>query len=103
MRQLFLLVSLMLFSLGSQAAENINYSCTMNGAERSISVVYLTNDQEVPCEVRYSKDGETQVLWTYANETGQCEQKAESFAEKQESWGWECATGAPETADATAE
>ena len=76
MRQLLLLASFMVVSAGSFAASNITYTCALDGAERLIEVVYLESGQELPCEVRYSKEGETQVLWTYANEIGQCEAKA---------------------------
>lgn len=99
MRQLLMLASFMVVSAGSFAASNITYTCALDGAERLIEVVYLESGQELPCEVRYSKEGETQVLWTYANEIGQCEAKAAAFAEKQASWGWQCETISSGTED----
>ena len=95
MRKLMLLIGFVFFSTGSVAAENISYTCSLDGAERLIEVVYLESGQQLPCEVRYSKDGETKVLWTYANEMGQCEEKAAAFAEKQATWGWQCDSATP--------
>lgn len=99
MRQLLLLVSFIVISVSSFAAENITYTCALNGAERLIEVIYLESGQELPCEVRYSKEGETQVLWTYASEIGQCEDKAAAFAEKQAGWGWQCETLTADSAE----
>lgn len=90
MRKLLPLISLLLISISSFAAENINYVCTLNNSERQIEVAYLEKDQSVPCEVRYTKEGNTDVLWTYSNEIDQCEQHAEAFVAKQESFGWQC-------------
>ena len=45
---------------------------------------------ELPCEVQYTKDGATSVLWQASNEAGYCEQKAADFVEKQRGWGFEC-------------
>lgn len=68
--------------------------CTQGGMERKIEVVYLGADT-VPCEVRYTKLGYTQVLWNAQAEEGYCEAKAAEFVEKQRGWGWECVESAP--------
>lgn len=65
------------------------YVCTQGGMERTIEVVYLEADA-VPCEVRYTKNGDTRVLWSAQAEEGYCEAKAAEFVEKQQGWGWEC-------------
>lgn len=68
--------------------------CTQGGMERKIEVVYLGADT-VPCEVRYTKFGDTQVLWNAQAEEGYCEAKAAEFVEKLRGWGWECVESAP--------
>lgn len=77
-----------------------SYLCTNGGAERSIAVVYRDAGQPVPCEVHYSKDGQSQILWSASQEAGYCEEKAKAFADQQTSWGWQCAM-ANETDPAT--
>ncbi|MBB3166884.1 hypothetical protein [Simiduia aestuariiviva] len=67
-----------------------SYVCTHGGMERSITVVYHEPGQAVPCEVQYTKQGESQTLWRADNEGGYCEAQASAFAEKQAGWGWEC-------------
>lgn len=66
------------------------YICTQGGMERRIEVVYL-GAGTVPCEVRYTKGGHTEVLWSAQVEEGYCEVKAIEFVEKLKGWGWECA------------
>ena len=53
-------------------------------------LVQILTGIELPCEVQYTKDGATQVLWRASTETGYCEDKAAQFAEKQRGWGWQC-------------
>jgi hypothetical protein len=36
------------------------------------------------------KDDSTQTLWNANNVRGYCEEKAETFVEKQKGWGWSC-------------
>lgn len=80
-----------LFVLGfaQMAFANTTYVCTSGDMERRIEVVYLGTDT-VPCEVRYTKNGTTEVLWSAQAEEGYCEAKAAEFVEKQRGWGWEC-------------
>lgn len=75
------------------ALADTSYVCTQGGMERKIEVAYLGTDK-VPCEVRYTKNGDTQVLWTAQAEEGYCEAKAAEFVEKQRGWGWECVESA---------
>ena len=63
--------------------------CQLGDAVRIINVVY-PQGSELPCEVQYTKDGATSVLWQASNEAGYCEQKAADFVEKQRGWGFEC-------------
>ena len=71
------------------AADNQVTHCQRGDAVRIIEVAY-PQGTEVPCEVHYTKDGQSSVLWRASNEAGYCEQKAAEFAEKQRSWGWQC-------------
>lgn len=90
MRKLLLSGFVAIVSINAMAKDNIKYSCTLDGAERVIEVVYATPDQPLPCEVRYTKEGQTQVLWSYTNSVDKCEVQAASFVEKQSTWGWQC-------------
>ena len=76
-------------SLNAAARDDITYTCTLDDAKRIIEVVYTT-EEPLSCEIRYTKAGETQVLWTYNNELDACEIQAESFVQKQTTWGWRC-------------
>ena len=71
------------------AMENQKTVCTHGIQERIIEVVY-TGEGEVPCEVHYTKDTGSQVLWSAQGQVGYCEEKAAAFIEKQRGWGWEC-------------
>jgi hypothetical protein len=102
MRKIIFPVMAALLSMNVMAADNIKYSCTLDGVERVIEVVYPTAGEKLPCEVHYTKEGETQVLWTYTNEVDKCEVQAESFVQKQTTWGWRCSNeSAPVTDTAT--
>ncbi len=73
------------------AMENQKTICTHGNQQRIIEVVY-TGEGEVPCEVHYTKDSGSQVLWSAQGEAGYCEEKAAVFIEKQRGWGWDCET-----------
>ncbi|MDH3715554.1 MAG: hypothetical protein OET44_17090 [Gammaproteobacteria bacterium] len=75
----------------TMAATDQRTVCTHDSQERVIELVYPAGNQ-LPCEVRYTKDGTTEVLWNAQNETQYCETKAAEFVEKQRGWGWQCAT-----------
>ncbi|WP_062067062.1 hypothetical protein [Cellvibrio sp. OA-2007] len=103
MRKFILLGSLLAVSMSATANDAIKYTCTMSNTERVIEVVYASSDKPVPCSVSYTKDGTSQTLWNYENTEGQCEAKAAEFAEKQNSWGFNCSSKASsETTEATA-
>lgn len=104
--------SLALLSPLLLADHGTTYTCTMDGTnDRIIKVEYKNEGATVPCEVTYTKDGETKSLWRYENTQGECEKHAEAFAEKQRAWGMTCSTGsapvmmedAPAAAEATAQ
>ena len=76
--------------LAGHALADMTYLCTNGAQERIISVIYLEEGQQVPCEVQYRKEGVTETLWDARNEAGYCEERAREFVEKQRQWGWLC-------------
>ncbi len=81
---------LLMMASGTALASD-SYLCKHGNQTRTISVVYNTPGQMVPCEVLYEKAEGTQSLWNANSQEGYCEAKAEAFVEKQRGWGWECA------------
>ncbi|GAB58260.1 hypothetical protein [Rheinheimera nanhaiensis] len=86
---ILLLTSLSIFAVHADQTTH----CQKGEAVRLIAVVYPQGG-ELPCEVQYRKEGNTEVLWRASNEAGYCEQKAAEFAERQRSWGWQCVSTA---------
>jgi len=84
-----LLLATSLFALIPAAHAGMKAICSYGPDTRIIEVVY-SGEGTVPCEVHYTKNEGTQVLWSARSESGYCEQKAEEFIAKQRSWGWEC-------------
>ncbi len=83
-----LFASLLVSATTAMAGED--YVCDYDGEKRIISIAYSSDQQAVPCEVRYDKGQGVETLWTAQTEVGYCEKKASEFIEKQESWGWTC-------------
>ena len=79
--------------------------CTQGELTRTVSVVYTTPGQEVPCEVLYEKpqEGEPATLWRAQNEAGYCEARAEEFIDKLTGLGWDCADAEDAEEEATAQ
>lgn len=77
-------------ALSASANANSSYVCSNAGQTREIHIVYDEPGNEVPCSVLYKKADGEKVLWSAQNQLGYCESKAADFAEKQESWGWNC-------------
>ncbi len=68
------------------------YVCKLNDSTRTIRVNQFTTG-DLACNVTYKKgQAPAQELWQAHNEPEYCEQKAEAFITKQESWGWQCAS-----------
>ena len=89
---LYLVISVGL--LAGTAVADETYICTHGTQERIITIIYQDQEAKIPCEVQYEKEGVTETLWTAQNVVGYCEEKTQSFLEKQRSWGWSCeATG----------
>lgn len=86
--------------LAGTAVADVTTTCTNAGQERIITIVYQDQATKVPCEVRYTKDGVTETLWSAQNQLGYCEEKVEAFVEKQRGWGWTCTEAAEVTGEA---
>ncbi len=83
----------------AQASHGDRTVCSHGNQTRIIEVKY-TGEGQIPCEVHYTKDTGSQVLWSAQTEGGYCEQKAAEFVEKQRGWGWECETTVAAAEDA---
>ena len=66
------------------------YICRHHEAVREIEVVYDSPGQTVPCRVVYRKAEGERTLWSASAQTGYCEEKAQTFVDKQRGWGWSC-------------
>jgi len=64
--------------------------CTNGYQERVVSIIYQDQDAKVPCDVQYTKNGQTETLWHAENEYGYCDDKAEEFIQKLNELGWLC-------------
>jgi hypothetical protein len=95
-----IILMLLLLPASALAMEKQTTQCQLGNAVRLISVVY-PQGTKLPCEVHYSKDGRSEVLWSARNEAGYCEQHAAAFTEKQRGWGWQCVDAAENTSSAT--
>ncbi len=70
-----------------------SWSCSKDNNVREVHIERAT-DASVPCDVVYKKLTEgvsDQILWNAENDDSYCEEKAEGFVAKLESWGWVCA------------
>ncbi|TKB51320.1 hypothetical protein FCL40_01825 [Ferrimonas sediminicola] len=90
MSALLLLVS----ALASEPAlagveQGEEYICKNGAQERRIQVIY-PQGAPLPCEVHYTKGGNSKVLWRAQNEAGYCEAQARAFAAKQETMFFPC-------------
>ena len=71
-----------------------SWNCSHTDLVREVVIEYLDPaGAPVPCNVIYKKQTEgfeDQVLWSAENLDGYCEEKAQDFIAKLESWGWVC-------------
>lgn len=92
MKALLITSALAILSTNTLALENISTTCHHGAQTRIIEVVYRDSDSPLPCEVQYTKEAGTETLWSAQNLEGYCEEKAAALVEKQQGWGWDCAT-----------
>lgn len=79
--------------LAGAARADITYVCTYGQKERLITVMYADQATRLPCEVRYTKEGATEVLWHATTQAGYCEEKAQGLVQQHLEWGWRCGGG----------
>lgn len=85
----FLIATCLIVPAGAYAE---SWSCSHGNDVREVHIERPTTDA-VPCNVVYKKLTEgvaDQVLWNAENDDSYCEEKAEGFIAKLESWGWVC-------------
>ena len=90
------ILMLVQFGLGSSAvyAAEGKWECTSGALKREISITFEDSAKKAPCHVMYKKDSRSEeaatALWTAANDSSFCEQKAKGFVEKLGGLGWTC-------------
>jgi hypothetical protein len=89
-RQLVIALTLSIPVLAA-AQSSRSFPCTQGSSARRVEIAY-SSSAEVPCEVRYYKEGESspQVLWSAATQSGYCEMQARDFVAKLQAMGWVC-------------
>jgi hypothetical protein len=102
-RQLAIALTLSLPALAA-AQSSRSFPCTQGNLARRVEIAY-SGSADVPCEVRYFKDGEStpQVLWSAAIQAGYCETQARDFVAKLQAMGWVCSDSGTSQAPAPAQ
>lgn len=72
------------------SSNGFSTTCKMGSVERKVEIVTTDATKKVPCEVKYTKDGEEKVLWNATTDASYCETKASEFVAKLSSLGWQC-------------
>lgn len=67
--------------------------CKSGNSERHIEVVSTNAEKGAPCEVKYTKDGDSKVLWKANSDAQFCKTKATGLADQLASSGWKCDAG----------
>jgi hypothetical protein len=88
---LVLFLGTLILSTAAHAQEG-SYTCTHGKAVRKIEVKYTEAGKKTPCEVIYTKEGETQgkSIFSAKVKEGFCEEKAKEFSEKLTGLGFPC-------------
>lgn len=73
------------------AQSNQSFPCTNGGLTRRVEIAY-EGAADVPCEVRYFKEGDAtpHLLWRATTKSGYCEAQARDFVAKLQGIGWVC-------------
>ena len=89
-----LFLSIAIFSASYSFGADGKWECTSGASKREITVKYEGGEKKAPCQVLYKKDAKSEeagsVLWSAANESSYCDQKASAFVEKISGMGWTC-------------
>ena len=81
---------LMLAVISFQTYAQSKYVCTKGHAERDVEVIYHAPNSNTLCEVKYTKQNHSEILWSAQHKVGYCETKAQQFTEKLTGFGWSC-------------
>lgn len=82
--KIFTAITGALFVLQAQANP---ITCKSGSQERTIEVV---TSEAKSCEVKYTKEGQSQTLWTSKRDAEFCKTKATQLTDKLASSGWNC-------------
>ena len=88
----FQILAIMLFAAPFNAYAS-SWSCSHGNDVREVHIERPTSSP-VPCNVVYKKQTEgveDQILWNANSDDSYCDEKAQGFVAKLESWGWVCA------------
>ena len=83
----------------SAFAAHVKTTCVSGKDERVIEVTHAEG-KATPCEVHYTKAGETKTVWTSQNSGSYCEEKAQGLAEKLAAAAFKCDNSAVAHAEA---
>ena len=89
-RTFYILTAALLITPLSANADS--WSCSHGNNVREVHIERPTSSP-APCNVVYKKQTEgfeDQTLWSASSDDSYCEEKAEAFVAKLESWGWVC-------------
>ena len=87
----FQIIAIMLIAAPFNAYAS-SWSCSHGNDVREVHVERPTSSP-VPCNVIYKKQTEgveDQILWNANSDDSYCDEKAQGFVAKLESWGWVC-------------
>lgn len=87
----FQILAIMLFAAPFNAYAS-SWSCSHGNDVREVHIERPTSSP-VPCNVVYKKQTEgveDQILWNATSDDSYCDEKAQGFVAKLESWGWVC-------------
>ena len=90
--RIFQILAVAVFALPLSAYAE-SWSCSHGNDVREVQIERPTSSP-VPCNVVYKKPTEgveDQILWNANSDDSYCEEKAQGFVAKLESWGWVCA------------
>jgi len=69
--------------------------CSSHANKRIITLDYLVDGSQLPCQVVYEKPterpGYRKILWRAKNSSGYCERKMDAFLRRLDGYGWQCA------------
>lgn len=87
--KLFCVAALTVAGTSLSIANEQTFSCELDGEARGVVVSYGEQNR-LPCEVSYFKQGNAKTLWRAENEVSFCGERAQELIAKLERNGWAC-------------